>query len=371
MRRLIRYAAPLPWLLSGFGLMIALLAWRNGIVDTYGDSRRYLNLAAALPGSLDGHSGLFWYSGYGWLVKLLGWPKGNLALYVFQSLLATGALWALVRAAEQHIGRAAAWLAGGLYLLALDLHVFHLHLLTESVAASLSLLSLLAVAQALQSRKLAWWLPLLLLFTLVVRPLNITVAAAVGVVLVWQLRQPLLRWLGSLSLVLVGLLGVNHMLGMHDWQGIYRSGEIILYYADWKLAVPPSFAATNSAAPPLLQLAQLGWQEPGFVLQLFCAKAAAFLVGVRPYYSLVHNLVLGSYLLVLYVLAGIGWRQMPPAHRQLTGMYLLANVVIAGLTWADWENRFLLPCLPVLCWMAAYSPIVSKSKLRSYATVAA
>jgi hypothetical protein len=109
-----------------------------------------------------------------------------------------------------------------------------------------------------------------------------------------------------------------------------------------------------------------GWAEAlGYVaghplasLRLACTRVAIELIHGRPSYSFKHNMVLLTTLPFLYLLALMGLKLNHDSS--LTNFIILVisgHLILVALTFADWDGRYLLYILPLICLLSSCATI--------------
>ena len=357
------------WLLLALWLLVQAVVLRKYHGPHYAnDSWRYLDYAKNIVerGYFEpGHN--LRYLLYplfmsGWLALGAGWWGIVLGQVAVSGLAAA----ALYRGTRQVAGgrRGPAALATLLFISWLDIQNFNAFLLTESLFTSLSVLSFGALAH-LRGRTgsaKAWALLLsVLTLTALARPNGFVVPLAAGLAGLLMLarrsdKRPFRAALLGLVLLAPALwLALNHQLQTFTLIETYQRGELI-FRSPWRAVHPNGpFQLPPPGLAPVSRLLYFYVHNPGFMLRLMFSKLLAYVLYLKPHYSLAHKalavlVVWPSYALAVWaVWRGCGWR---PARLFLALVPLLQTLVVM-VTVDDWDVRFLAPVLPFVFVLAA------------------
>ena len=131
-----------------------------------------------------------------------------------------------------------------------------------------------------------------------------------------------------------------------------RSGQTIWEYDGWRVAMPDDAVWASQAGSGAAVIYAV--RHPISTVQLMAARLLVHAVHVRPYYSLVHNLVIAAWLLPLYALAIAGaWAQRGNPLSWWCGLVLATQSLVVALTHADWDGRYLAHVMPLVYPFAA------------------
>ena len=225
-------------------------------------------------------------------------------------------------------------------------------LLTESIFISLILLFVWAFSIEKTSHK---WFMLILIATLAatVRPnggiLLVSCFILYGIQSIHQNKIfPIFFTIG----IAIALLIVNSYTDTF-YQFLldsFNKSEVICGYNYWtspsKTSIP-----NDSSSGSITKIFDLISSNPIKSMQLFAGRFVALWADLRMYYSLLHNIFIGFYLLIAYVTAIIGFIQYRKVFTELaliTLLYCGINSILVMITYADWDGRFLAPLLPMI-----------------------
>ncbi|MET4108418.1 hypothetical protein [Hymenobacter sp. UYP22] len=256
-----------------------------------------------------------------------------------------------------------------------DAQQFNVYILTESLFASLTILSFWALVRARRGPAERWVVfGLLVLLAGIVRPNGFVVAAAAGLAglaRLWQLpgrrafRRALLA--GALLAPLWWWV-LNKLLLTFTLVETYLRGEIIYGYTPWVVEPTEPLLLPPPGLAPVLRLGYFIMANPVYFAKLAALKGLLFFSYVKTYYSWSHIGLIVLFIYPCYWLAGRGLRASAawlPARVFLGGVVAVQGLVVM-LTVEDWDVRFLLPVLPcvfalagvaVAHWLHARAPV--------------
>ena len=114
---------------------------------------------------------------------------------------------------------------------------------------------------------------------------------------------------------------------------------------------------SNIVAPkseqPIQALLEFIIQHPGYWAELFLKKVGLFLLNIRPYWSWEH--ISFNLCLIFLVYSGVVMNlkhEKRSALRVFFIVYLLGHIAVVGMTRLDWDGRFFVVMMPLLCLMA-------------------
>ena len=83
---------------------------------------------------------------------------------------------------------------------------------------------------------------------------------------------------------------------------------------------------------------------------LFCAKVFFFLLHIRPYWSLEHNIFNLVILIPMYYYSFryLISNSISKEIRVFSIFFFLTHILSIGITTVDWDGRFLMPLLPMI-----------------------
>ncbi len=328
-----------------------------------GDSPRYTDGAQRLIHGLPLDGKQKSYPGYIAVVALTQLTgldlTGVIALQILVAIVAAFSLYRLgVALGSPSVGL----LAAALFLLNPEIMRWHTYILTDSLyvsgvvlathaiyAAALrptsgrTILALGAIAFCMSLRPNGWILvPVAVTFWLFLSPVPTSRSRKALVILLPLLLLPLLP-------------GLRTSVAEEAPTTMLRQGTVIWGYdaANLKMPVDSHPLTGRWTDGPQYALA-----HPLPTLRLGATRVAAELLHARPYYSLLHNLVILTYLLPTYLLAAMAFlvnRRHPLV--QLIALVIVGHFLVVAMTFADWDGRFLLYALPVVQLLAAWSII--------------
>jgi hypothetical protein len=321
------------------------------------DTPFYLENATLLKQGILPEDRGFWYLGYSLFLTVIFFFGGTLktvvAIQILLSCLSAFCIYLSAKKINQ--SNLAAILSMLLYLVWIPIHEWDTFIYTESLFTSFCILSFTAL---LFSRK-QWHfvlIALLFLFTFFIRPagfslvVSLTAYFIVGIPRKWF--SFIIPFAGILTLVVI-LIG-NEMFHSYDPIPAYASAEIIYPKITLDVTAPADLIIPETGTP-LQKVFFFALHNPFYFLKLFIIKVALFYGNVKPYYSLIHNLVIVLFLYPIYYFALKGLQRTEEFRKEKFFMVslILANGLIVGLTTENWDGRFLVPSLPFIFILAS------------------
>lgn len=328
-----------------------------------GDTGRYLHSAERiLSGSLPAGKAAS-YLGYDFFVALfLGVHLGAKSIAAAQAVVAFGALLALYGVGTRlHDARVGLTVVAA-YVLFPDVSYWHSAILTDSLYASMIIISTwLAVSAASVPGVLAALVSFC--FTCTIRPHGAGFAVS-GVVFLLCSLAAAGRW-RALVLVLVcaavaapaAWIVLGDMSAHENILRHYLDGTVIWGYPDANIPAPPEAQAAHSRGlHPVVAIVMYMLREPTHFWTLALERVGYFFVHARPYFSWYHNVISVAVLLPAYVLAA--WSVVKvPARRHCGKVFMVCTIAaqasIVAVTFADWDARHLVPVLSVVFLLAS------------------
>lgn len=358
-------------------LIVQLILYKVTGVKIANDSPRYifhanrLIEAGVVPAGQN-----FWYVGYiGFLAFFRVLDLGYSTVVGFQVFLSGLAALALYQATLHITGRnfTVAVFATALYVLWPKIQLWNFYILTDSLFASMMIISFWALVYIKNWQQGIAVLPLFL-FAFLVRPSGIgflvAVAAFVYFTALIHYKKTAVRtglWLFPLLIVFTFLL-LNKMLIPFKLIETYARGEVIFLYQGVLVDGGDQLNLPDWTEPPLFKLFYFIVHNPVYFIKLVCLKLFFFFSNGRPYYSLVHNVFLLLLLPVYYfaVKGGISKKILSPPKAFII-TFIIFQAFIVMLTVEDWDGRFLVPVLPFVFVLAAtgFYLFLQKKKLLS------
>ncbi|MDZ7842831.1 MAG: hypothetical protein U5R46_18715 [Gammaproteobacteria bacterium] len=341
------------WVLVQIGILSVLG------VHYASDTGRYLAGADALLNgtALPGKSGS--YLGYNMFVAVFRFSGlGPAAIVAGQILLAAVACVCMFHLGSKLGGARAGLLAAGLYAVYPDVQMWNFYVLTESIFISMLIISVFLLVNVRGPVGYALVVPVVV-FTILVRPNGIILAAAVFAFAVFRMFQRrryamlLVLGLGAAVLALIAVSAVSDRLAHENIGNHLRTGTVIWGYEG--LRFPMALADVPEVrSVGLGEFVGLIAADPVGFVKLAAARLAAFFVHARPYWSPLHNAFTLVTLAVIYALAWRGARQSGLQDLVVVALSLVAaQAAIVGATFADWDGRHLDAVLPMLFVLAA------------------
>ena len=165
----------------------------------------------------------------------------------------------------------------------------------------------------------------------------------------------------GIALISVLLLGAQYLFTRWDFTDQYRRGNIITYadvvkgsslhYPLMQLDDPVRMPDTDQ--PGLLRMALFVLYNPWYFFKAMVLKIVFLLSGIRPYYTILHNVYSLSWNIMIYIFFIMGCRAA--TRRDIVTVVvgaMVLNCLLVGISSVDWDNRFLAPMVPGLVLIA-------------------
>jgi hypothetical protein len=347
-----------------------LLFYIYGVRSLY-DSRLYIDSADFLVanGSIDESYRLF----YAVPISVLAFcrwlfPEQVIPFLIFQILLSGVAAVSLYRAAEKVFNSSlAGFFSVMILLLWWDIIQWNTTVMTESIFLSLMCL-LLYMLVKFSGKKNDWmWITLLMIAILFTRPTGII---AVVVTLLFFIRYywhnvlsgRFLRTSLIICLTFIAICGAYLMFSLWDFTEQLYKGNLITYadvaegsplYDESLQLKTDGLQLGDQESHPLIKLLSFITSNPLHFIKAAAMKIAYLMTAIRPYYSWQHNVASGVWLLIIYIMFFLGYRESrnAPVKYSVLAMIVI-NCLLVGISTVDWDNRFYIPMVPGIVLMA-------------------
>lgn len=240
-----------------------------------------------------------------------------------------------------------------LFIVWKDVQYFNYYILTESIFTSFTLITFYLLLRARTSLLFGTLALSIALMISLLRPNGFIILLAVVASIFYQYKdrfsKPALSITMGMILLLLVLVLDRYLLSTFTIVETYARGEVI-YASDIfsvKTAEPLVLPENDS---PILRIVNFIRYNPLYFFKLLCLKLLVFISYVKPYYSIVHNLVIIAIIYPLYFFTFI---LMKEEHNYtslkvfLLTVLLLQTVIVAA-TVEDWDCRFIIPILPLI-----------------------
>ncbi|MCI0751995.1 MAG: glycosyltransferase family 39 protein [Flammeovirgaceae bacterium] len=341
------------------GCIVNLIAFNLFGVKIVNDSARYFeyrDLILANGFFIDRHN--VWYVGYVLFLlfcKVIG--LGNLGTVVLQCLLSILASVSVYLSTKQLTESGKAGLLSALLFLSwIKISQWNMYILCESLYISFTAITCYYFLRQSRTWKTEIISIALLLFTFFLKPAGISLVLA-GIVfyLIRLFLQPRHRMVAALILFIGILFLSNTMLTTFRLVETYATGDII-YGCSWAPSQPCPEIYTLKAegltityeGQPLLKVVLFFIYNPWFSIKLAFAKLIAFLLHIKPYYSIWHNGFIALTLFPAYYFSIRAINSVKESRLAFVIVYLLSSCLVIMLTVEDWDGRFLMPLLPLI-----------------------
>lgn len=368
-------------------LIVSFFIFNHLGVKNVTDSARYLDYARNLEDGFYIEKHNFWYIGYVILIFIVHALTGSyneLNLILFQYLYSLFGLVFLYKTIKIFHGTTPAPLIGGvLFLVFIEISIWNSYILCESFYFNNIVFTFYFLAKTFIQKKFTVTnIALSVFFTILTtfsKPTGIVIILSIASTAYlyfwlhskWHLRIKIITFF--LVYFMIGYL-INMMIETFQIIENYQFGEII-----YNILSLPQKAEYNSLThtvpelnllppqfPPLIRLIHFIFFNFEFWCILFLKKIYFFLMHIRPYWSLKHNLYNIIILLPINILAL--WQIVITNNfvKFFILIYLVLHILIVGITTVDWDGRFFLPLIPIIIIFAAQRIYILNASLKHY-----
>ena len=296
-----------------------------------------------------------WYSSYSIIIALLRFFGGDAIEVIYIQLVFSYTAFICLYKLTLSISKSnqSAFIAAFLYIVWIKIHQWNLILYTDSLFASLSIIgiTLLHFSKNWKSYFLSL---LVLIFTILIRPTGVGILIALIGYFSYSITY--LKEFTRLSkIVIIGLLSigafflVNVILLHHidSFFNSYANAEIIYPNIPFLISQPSNLEYLDSHYPPLFRLIMFVVYNPIYFMKLSLVKGILFIANMKPYFSVLHNIVIGLFLYPIYYFMIKGLKVLPKNSTSVFLIcFILSQFMIVSLTSENWDGRFLIPVLP-------------------------
>jgi hypothetical protein len=286
---------------------------------------------------------------------------GVIVVQLLLNAMATGCFYKMSFHLSQN--RRVAFIAALLLIVFIPLQIWNTYLYTESLFISFTIIfSYLLVRSSLGPAALAG-LSVALLLLVVTRPSGILFVAPAMLYVVQQKIKGTYALLKKALLVLSALAIVTFIVnaafkgggGDFDVMKPFVEAHIICF-------IPTAGSSTSlqlaNTGQPLTDLLYYILHNPLHFLQLFFLRILSFFNLARPYYSMVHNLLLYVVMLPVYFWGIVGLLKKARAAGHFYLWLLIALYAIAiALQCDDYHSRFAMVVFPYIFYFAAVGAV--------------
>lgn len=368
-----------------FLLVNGLWFWKMGIMAD-ADTKHYFQYAKEIDEQeLFYKPHYFLYLGYVLFILLLGKiSQDPLILVLAQYVLSYLSVWALYQSSLMLFdSKKTALLTVALFLGFVFISFWNLFLYAESLLISLICFSFYFLLRWNRGDlgKVGKVLALTIwIWALMTKPTGLSVLLAVSVffsVKLWNsLKSTTIKYFLAGLILSAFLIVLNSMLHTFGFESDFTKGEILYNarafqdadYAKYMLVqVPENLWLAPSVWPPLLRLISLYVMNPFYAFQLVFLKVFYFLLDIRPYYSLAHNLALLAFLPLVYFffIKELLYGKVSVTLKITLLAFLAVHIFSNAFLTINWNTRFLVPMLPIVFLFASNQVSVFVERLKN------
>lgn len=361
--------------INSYGVIILVTAWiivhaflifivhKSPVFHT--DSLRYLKLNEQINNNFYSFSSLdsyIFYASYGLFLNVIFLLWNSLkAVVLIQHVIAFLAFYLFIKWMKLNANEKDFFIAGILFLVMIDFHMWHSYIMTESLFFSLGIiLFVLIFGRQFKGRKLL--ISLIILFLMFLRP-NFWVyfLTLMIVYFIYQFQGKGKKILSVAGFIFIAaLIGsvffINSIPSRFPVDENYKQGNVICGYQPSDQSrnslfyeKPPESLKKQKALNSPVAIAGSFRNYPGYFLNIWIKRSVVWMTGVRPYYSNVHNVFLLMVLIPLYIVFVIKlFRNFGKIHIKTIFIYFILSMLIAAFIYPTWPGRFFLPLYPFL-----------------------
>jgi len=192
-----------------------------------------------------------------------------------------------------------------------------------------------------------------------------------------------IKWVVLTGLVVAFFILLNSMLSTFGFVEAYQMGEIVynshkikhLDYAKYLMInVPENLFVPDSNLPTIFQFVLLIVGNPIYSLKLFGTKLLYYIFYVRPYYSILHNLLALLVLVPVYLtfMNELFNKELRLPLKSFIIGFVGISILSSTLLTVDWNSRFLVAVLPVIFVLSSrnilyfLNPVSKRIKVKSF-----
>lgn len=315
-------------------------------VRTSWDTVEYMNASKAILNLEIPATTYLGYISYSFFLAVVFGLGGTIkAVAIVQILVAAIALCCFYLITKQYLGLYLGLFTSILFAIWPSVRFWDSYIYTESLFTS----SIVICLYLLSNHK-KWAGILVLIFTLFVRPPGLIFGISIlFTVLVCEIKSEKRFWF---SLALLALSCVFFLVFDRFAETLiasYAKGEVIfpdvlIDTKAYSIVIPKP--STNYYVDVLLFIVSNPW----LFLKLFFVKICYFLFGIKPYYTLSHNLFnFGSqFVIVLFSGIAVFSESTDLRYKLFTVLFIGLTLLMVGFTTENWDGRFLVPITPIL-----------------------
>jgi hypothetical protein len=243
-------------------------------------------------------------------------------------------------------------LATFLFIVWYDMQQYNGFILTESLYISLIIIGFYLLVKAGANIKKSLWALPFLLFVAMVRPngfIALVAYAGYAFVLVFnntERKRVSFRLIVLLVFVPIAsvLLADRYLLQNFDIVDTYQLGQVIFMYPELTVNSNSTIIMPPADISPLAKIMHFALHNTSYFLKMSGLRLLLFWANVKPYFSIVHNMVI---ILILYPCYYFAVRAIInkyiPAHIAVFAIMILGQqAFITTVTSEDWNGRFLM-----------------------------
>jgi hypothetical protein len=253
--------------------------------------------------------------------------------------------------------------------------------MTESLMQSAGCILIYILVNVTNTRRKIFLSTLMLMSVILLRPTGIIlILATAGFFLLtyknFIVNRQALKIGIPFVLLLISYFSARYMFTHWDFTEQYKKGNIVTYM-DGSEGTPlhapnmrhetKGLTFADDDLHPMEKIFSFAVANPLHFIKIASLKIWYLMMGIRPYYSISHNIYLVVWLVTVYSMAIMGWRNLN--NKPVKGFVLstvVINCLLIGISTIDWDNRFYIPMAPGIVLLAGggaahFLTMISKS----------
>ena len=362
------------------GILVLFLVWLFSQVIAYFhfgvmksvDSQYYINTAASIAlGEFPQNREIF-YLTYSSLIALLSLIGLEATWVVIPQVAISGmALYSIYRI-TQIISKntLTPFVASLLYILWFKFQQWNLIVYTDTLFTNSAVISVYFLMIAKNKRNYLTAM-VIIVFTIFIRPTGLGFFFAILSYLLYDKllvnNKLVFKVLGLTLLLGFFLVVINEVLRdfVASFLQSYSVAEIIYPKIPLEIDKPDSLNIPNSQHQPLVQLLLFMVKNPYYMIKISLLKVILLLGHIKPYYSLIHNIMIGCFLYPVYFFAIKGVSSVSKSKLSVFILVFLGfQIITVSITSENWDGRFLFPLLPWIFILSSFG--ISNALQRRY-----
>ena len=354
------------------GCLINFFIYSHFGAKIVNDSPRYMeysNMILANGFYIDRHN--IWYVGYVFflsLCKLVGLQVfGIVALQSIISMIASVSVYFCAKNLTK--SNVAGLAASLFFLLWIRISQWNMYILCESLYISFTAITCFFLLKQNRNYRTEIISIVMLLFTAMLKPTGVCILIAGLLFYIFHFIHQARYRIIAIVVLAIGILSLgNTMLYTYRMIETYASGDIIFGCTATRICPDIYVLDASGVVIPesnhqLIRVFLFFVYNPWLSIKLAFAKLIAFLIHIKPFYSIWNNLFIAITLFPAYYFSISGIRMLERNQLIFVLAFLISSCLTIMSTVEDWDGRFLMPLLPLI-FVLAIAGVCQKFQLK-------